>query len=55
MKRALAVVASNRASVVFPVPGAPQRINEGKFPAPSINRRKIRPAAHEMALAHKLV
>ncbi len=43
MKRALAVVASNRASVVLPVPGAPQRINDGKVPALSIKRRKIRP------------
>src|SRR5687768_11008984 len=43
MKRALAVVASKRASVVLPVPGAPQRISEGRVPALSIKRRKIRP------------
>ena len=55
MKRALDFSASNRARVVFPVPGAPQRINEGKFPAPSINLRQNPTLANEMALTHKFI
>ncbi len=43
-KRASAFNASKRASVVLPVPGAPQRINEGKFAEPSSRRRRIRPS-----------
>src|SRR5712671_1338434 len=36
--------ARSRASVVFPVPGAPQRISEGNVPPPSSNLRRILPS-----------
>src|SRR5258708_7489032 len=44
MKRVLLFSASRRASVVFPVPGGPHKINDGIAVPPSIKRRNTRPS-----------
>src|SRR5262245_33735052 len=44
MKRRPLFSASRRASVVLPVPGAPQRINDGNAPPRSTSRRRTRPS-----------
>ena len=44
MKRRPLLSASRRASVVLPVPGAPQRIKDGSAPPPASSRRRIRPS-----------
>ncbi len=51
---ALVLDAMIRASVVFPVPGGPQRIIEGRLSA-STRRRRILPSADQVLLADVLI
>src|ERR1044072_9026043 len=44
MKFSPLLLASKRASVVFPVPGAPHKINDGKAPPPASSLRRMRPS-----------